>query len=290
MTRQNQTILTVKENSQALLIQEATTITRSHDMTIPLTGIVHLQGVPFQGTLTTGQERPTTIETGEAKMDPGFRFLKNRSDSKVQFCQESPEIPVGGRLRFFLDNWKKINDQWVLSVIEEGYKLEFSGHPPQTGIKQTSVQRENLNILEAEVEDLLRKDAIEMVPFQEINCGFYSTFFLVPKKNGKMRPVINLRPLNKYLRKTHFKMDTLSKVLNLVKPKDWAISLDLSDAYLHVPIFWKHRKFLRFCVNKKCYQFKALCFGSTSAPRVFTKIVAVVAAHLREQNVRLHLI
>ena len=220
-------------------------------------------------------------------MDPGFGFLKNRSDSKVQFCQESPEIPVGGRLRFVLDNWKKItNDQWVLSVIEEGYKLEFSGHPPQTGIKQTSVQRENLNILEAEVEDLLRKDAIEMVPLQEINCGFYSTFFLVPKKNGKMRPVINLRPLNKYLRKTHFKMDTLSKVLNLVKPKDWAISLDLSDAYLHVPIFLKHRKFLRFCVNKKCYQFKALCFGPTSAPRVFTKIVAVVAEHLREQNVR----
>ena len=221
-------------------------------------------------------------------MGPGFGFLKHRSDSKVQFYQESPEIPVGGRLRFFLDNWKKItNDQWVLSVIEEGYKLEFSCHPPQTGIKQTSVQRENLNILEAEVEDLLRKDAIEMVPLQEINCGFYSTFFLVPKKNGKMRPVINLRPLNKYLRKTHFKMDTLSKVLNLVKPKDWAISLDLSDAYLHVPIFLKHRKFLRFCVNKKCYQFKALCFGPTSAPRVFTKIVAVVAAHLREQNVRL---
>ena len=286
MARQNQKILIVKENSQALLIE--TTITRSHDMTIPLTEIVHLQGVPFQGTLTTGQERPTTIETGEAKMDPGFGFLKNRSDSKVQFYQESPEIPVGGRLRFFLENWKKItNDQWVLSVIEEGYKLEFSGHPPQTGIKQTSVQRENLNILEAEVEDLLRKDAIEMVPLQEINCGFYSTFFLVPKKNVKMRPVINLRPLNKYLRKTHFKMDTLSKVLNLVKPKDWAISLDLSDAYLHVPIFLKHRKFLRFCVNKKCYQFKALCFGPTSAPRVFTKIVAVVAAHLREQNVRL---
>ena len=93
-------------------------------MTIPLTGTGHLQGVPFQDTLTTGQERPTTIETGEAKMDPGFGFLKNRSDSKVQFCQESPEIPaVGRRLRFFLGNWKKItNDQWVLSVIEEGYR------------------------------------------------------------------------------------------------------------------------------------------------------------------------
>ena len=195
---------------------------------------------------------------------------------------------MGGRLRFFLNNWKKItNDQSVLSVIQEGYKLEFQPYPPPTGIKQTSVQRDNLHIIEAEVEDLLRKDAIQKVPFQERNLGFYSTFFLVPKKNGKMRPIINLRPLNKYLWKTHFKMDTLSKVLNLVKPGDWAISFDLSDAYLHMPIFWKHRKYLRFCVNKKCYQFKVLCFGPTCAPRVFTKLVAVVAAHLRQQNVRL---
>ena len=96
-----------------------------------------------------------------------------------------------------------------------------------------------------------------------------------------MRPVINLKPLNGYLTKTHFKMDTLSKVLNLVKTGDWAISLDLNDAYLHVPKFHSHRKYLRFCIQNQCYQFKVLCFAPTSAPRVFTKIVAVVAAYLR---------
>lgn len=81
-----------------------------------------------------------------------------------------------------------------------------------------------------------------------------------------MRPVINLKPLNGYLKKTHFKMDTLSKVLNLVKTGDWAISLDLKDAYLHVPIFHTHRKYLRFCIQNQCYQFKVLCFEPTSAP------------------------
>ena len=175
----------------------------------------------------------------------------------------------------------------MLSVIQHGYKLEFIKKPPQTGIRQTSVPSKNFELLNAEVAELLGKDAIEMVPLNEIHAGFYSTFFLVPKQNGKLRPVINLRPLNRYLRKTHFKMDTMTKVLNLVKPKDWAISLDLSDAYLHIPIFPKHRKFLRFCIAGKCYQWKSLCFGPTSAPRVFTKIIAVVAAHLRAQNIRL---
>jgi hypothetical protein len=74
-------------------------------------------------------------------------------------------------------------------------------------------------------------------------------------------------------------MDTLNKVINLVKPKDWAISIDLSDAYLHVPLFPKH-------CQGRCYQWKTLCFGPTSAPRVFTKIVSVVAAILRAQSIR----
>ncbi|VDI03229.1 Hypothetical predicted protein [Mytilus galloprovincialis] len=102
-----------------------------------------------------------------------------------------------------------------------------------------------------------------------------------------MRPVINLRPLNGYLQKKHFKMDSLTKVLNIVKPGDCAITLDLSDAYLHVPIFPSHCQYLRFYLQNQAFQFKALCFGPTSAPRVFTKIVSVVAAYLRTKNIRL---
>lgn len=78
-----------------------------------------------------------------------------------------------------------------------------------------------------------------------------------------MRPVINLRPLNRYFKKQHFKMDTFSKVLNIVRQGDWAISLDLKDAYLHIPLFQKHRKFLGFSIQEKVYQFKTLCFDPT---------------------------
>ena len=193
-----------------------------------------------------------------------------------------------GSSQIFSGKLEKItDDQWVLSLIEEGYKLEFIQKPPQSGMKETIVPRKNLDILNAEVAELLRKDAIEKVPPNERGCGFYSTFFLVPKKNGKMRPVINLRPLNRYLKKEHFKMDTLKKVINLVKPNDWAISLDLSDAYLHIPIFQKHRKYLRFCIAGQCWQWKCLCFGPSTAPRVFSKVISVIAAHLRAQNIRL---
>ena len=208
------------------------------------------------------------------------------NDLKVMM--KCPNIPVGGRLTHFIKEWEQITqDQWVLSTIKEGYKLEFNQIPPFLGVKITHASAKNLEVLTKEINSLLEKNAIEIVPKQQTQTGFYSTLFVVPKKNGELRPVINLRPLNQYIRKQHFKMDTMSKVINLVKKGDWGISLDLKDAYLHIPIFQKHRKYLRFCVNGVVYQFRCLCFGPTSAPRVFTKLVSVVAAHLRQHSIRL---
>ena len=155
------------------------------------------------------------------------------------------------------------------------------------GVRQKNIPGKNLEIFQNEISELLKKDVIEKVPSYHPNAGFYSTLFLVPKKSGKLRPVTNLRPLNKYLEKKHFKMDTLAKVLNLVIAGDWAVSIDLTDAYLHIPIFPKHRQYLRFCLMGQCYQWKALCFGPTSAPRVYTKVLSVVMGHLHTQNIRI---
>ena len=104
-----------------------------------------------------------------------------------------PEIPVGGRLKFFVDRWKLITDyQWVISTIRDGLKLEFLEISLFSRIKEIVVNAQNQNILQLGVKrNILEKGAIEPVPFQDSQRGFYSTFFLVPKKSGKLRPVIN---------------------------------------------------------------------------------------------------
>lgn len=213
------------------------------------------------------------------------RQLQNDNVSIVAKC---PEIPVGGRLTHFLTEWKSVtSDKWVLELIQDGYKLEFIQKPPFRGIKATVVPISQRDSIAKEIESLLSKNAIERVQKTNAMKGFYSTLFLVPKKNGEMRPVINLRPLNRYLVKKHFKMDTMTKVLKLVEKGDWSITLDLSDAYFHIKIYKPHRMFLRFSFQGKEYQFRVLNFGPTVAPRVFTKVTSVVAAHLRKQSIRL---
>ena len=117
--------------------------------------------------------------------------------------------------------------------------------------------------------------------------AFYHRMFLVEKKNGGYRPVLDLSPLNTFIETTHFKMENLATLKSLINPGDYMINIDLTDAYLSVPIHQESQKFLRFIWQNKAYQFKAMPFGLNVAPRVFTKLLKPVVAWLRGQGIRL---
>ncbi len=72
---------------------------------------------------------------------------------------------------------------------KQGYSLQFARRPPRfSGVVSTSVQGENARVLRSEVMTLLEKGAIEMVPPALSESGFYSRYFLIPKKDGGLRP------------------------------------------------------------------------------------------------------
>ena len=64
--------------------------------------------------------------------------------------------------------------------------------------------------------------------------------------------------------------------------------LDFSDAYFHVPISPRSRKYLRFHLNGRTYQFSALPFGLSTAPLEFTKVVKEVKLMAQSQGIRIH--
>ena len=82
-------------------------------------------------------------------------------------------------------------------------------------------------------------------------------------------------------------METLQSVLLSVRAGDWMVSLDLKDAYLQVPMHPDSCKLLRFVAFGKVYQFKVLCFGLSTAPQVFTQVMAPVSAFLHRPGIRL---
>ncbi len=60
--------------------------------------------------------------------------------------------------------------------------------------------------MEQEVKALLEKGAIEYVPHSNRENGFYSRYFIVPKKHGGLRPILDLRVLNDSVMQLKFKM------------------------------------------------------------------------------------
>ncbi len=140
-------------------------------------------------------------------------------------------------------------------------------------------------MLQQELSSLLIKGAIEEVPLSDIEQGFFSRYFLVPKRDGGLRPILDLRRLNLSLYKGKFKMLTLKTIMSQIQGGDWFVTIDLKDAYFHIQVMRRHRKFLRFAFGGKAYQYKVLLFGLALAPRTFTKCMDAVLAPLRLQGI-----
>ncbi len=112
--------------------------------------------------------------------------------------------------------------RWLKRTIRLGYAIQFARRPPKfNGILETSVAVRNAPVLREEIAVLLAKDAIEPVPPAEMRQGFYSPYFIVPKKGGGLRPILDLRVLNRALHKLPFKMLMHRRMIKCIQPQDW---------------------------------------------------------------------
>ncbi len=190
----------------------------------------------------------------------------------------------------FLGAWLALPSPscWPRRTIRLGYAIQFARRPPKfRGIHFTSVKAVDAPVLRAEIAVLLAKDAIEPVPPTDMRTGFYSPYFIVTKKGGGLRPILDLRVLNRALHKLPFKMLTQKRIFGCIRPRDWFAAIDLKYAYFHVSILPCHRPFLQFAFEGRAYQYKVLPFGLSLSPRVFTKVAEAALVPMREQGVRI---
>ena len=176
------------------------------------------------------------------------------------------------------------SDPWILQTVA-GYQIEFDACPIQRIVpKEISFSDSQKELVSNDIQSLLEKGAI--VPSQDEKDQFISSIFIVPKPNGKVRPVINLRQLNLFVTYEHFKQETFSVVLDMIQPSDFFTKLDLSDAYFSLPIHPSFQKYLKFRWQGQLYKFVCLPFGFSSAPRVYTKVLKPIYRWFRQQGFR----
>ena len=142
------------------------------------------------------------------------------------------------------------------------------------------------DILDKELQEFLDNDVIELADTS--TPGFYSPVFLREKPRHdltapiKYRVIIDLSNLNLFVHKIHFKMESTNSIRSTLQVGDHFFSIDLTMAYNTVPMAPQSRKYLRFWWNGRAYQFKALCFGLSSAPWIFSLIMSEMSKYLHK--------
>jgi hypothetical protein len=111
--------------------------------------------------------------------------------------------------------------------------------------------------------------------------------FAVTKSHAGFRPIHNLKPLNQFLTHQHFKMEGFKTLREMIRPNCFFTKLDLSDAYLTVPVRTEHRTFLGFEWKSRFYHWNVLPFGLSLSPWAFTKLLKPVVAFCRKLGIDL---
>ena len=94
-----------------------------------------------------------------------------------------------------------------------------------------------------------------------------------------------VRPMNKFVVKQRFMMETVQDVKELLRPGDYGATVDLQDAFYHVSVANRSRRYPRFIMDNTIYKFRVLPMGLTCSPRIFTGINRVLGTLFRRRGI-----
>lgn len=240
-----------------------------------------------------------TIPDTDQCFDPWEADCLPLCDPAVGRCWEADEnslkhsskqvFDVQGRLKAASKFWEETLHVKppVMEWIREGYKLPLLSLPPESYQANHRSALENSEYVSETIQDLLKYRCIQVVVARPHIC---SPLSVVINDVGKKRLVLNLRYLNQYLWKDHFKYEDLRTLMQMFSRNDYMVTFDLKSGYHHVDIFQDHWQYLGFTwgVGSKLryFTFTVLPFGLATACYAFTKLMRPLIKHWRGQGIR----
>ncbi len=107
-------------------------------------------------------------------------------DTPTQECLPHHNTPLP--LSHFFHELERLPgvSPWVPRTVWSGYTLKFCRNPPRfDGVHLTVISSTlKASVLQQDLSSLLLKGAIEEVPQSDLEPGFFSRYFLVPKRDG----------------------------------------------------------------------------------------------------------
>ena len=166
--------------------------------------------------------------------------------------------PTAMRVGSVLPSWWDTTLRW-------GHPIQFKRRPPPfMGLVETTLRDPAASTaLAAEVARLL-----VVVPAHESHLGFYSRYFLVSKKSGEKRTMLDLRVFNRFVATRKF------RIVVPVCERGRLVHIPGSQGcLLPRPCSAGAQEVSPLCLLGMAYEYQCLPFGYSLAPRTFSKCV-----------------
>ena len=197
-------------------------------------------------------------------------------------------LSVKGNLKNNLGFWRSIGaPDFILSIIENGYRLPFISFPLAVKLGNNKSARLHADFVDQAVLELVNSGRVRIVNEQPFVVNPLSVSI---QPCGKKRLILDLRHVNKSLIKQSVKYEDWKIAMAYFAKDAHMFSFDLKSGYHHIDIAHEHQTFLGFSwrssdsVNEVFYVFTVLPFGLSSAPYVFTKVLKPLEKYWRIQG------
>ena len=200
--------------------------------------------------------------------------------------EDSLGAATTGSVAQCLPFWDKIcsKDSFVPKWLRFGFPLVWKAGPatPFYSPNGQGALRESVFVSGC-VKELLAVGAAKKWPHRP---KVVNPLNVVPKKNGKLRLILDQRHVNEFLKVPKFKFEKLRDLESFVTPGDNMIGIDLTNGYWQVPMHPDYFEYMGFEWEGEFYVFCVLPFGLSSAPWCFAKVMKAFCGHLRGSGVK----
>lgn len=161
--------------------------------------------------------------------------------------------------------------QWL----RNGVPLRWRERAPERSKTENQPQSKEV---QSELNKLVRSGA-----FVEEEASVVAPTFLIPKKDGSMRLIHDLRETNKHIRPPRFTLRGGRDAAQVTRASNWLAVLDLKHGYQQVAMDPAARRYLGARCGDETLVSTVLPFGLNLSPYVFTRITSWLARQIRER-------
>lgn len=149
----------------------------------------------------------------------------------------------------------------LLAVIRQGVKFVLHYLPASAAAGCSKP------IPQTEVDRLLELKVVRPLTIEEAaRTNLWIPTFAVPKQNGKVRVITDLRSVNAAIYTPKFRQHSIQDALQLAARSQWLAAFDLKDYFFNVGVSPSSQRWLRTRLNGNPYQYQALPFGLSVSP------------------------